>query len=452
MGTVPTGYMERVLRKMYLQWLAGLPAHQDDLVGYVKEFETESKLIIAELGGHAASLGALADFPVPKLLELSPVAGVVYDQMKQSAIQAGIQAGLQATDVARQMLHAGLDKSFNRLNRLARTETVSAYWKNQWDSTADLPMIVMVWSSEESKRTCDYCRSRDGLVVEDSSIRDHPQGRCTLIPTLRSQVKYKGTLEPDGSVTMDPRWDPAHPDTKTKTPAITLDQVSSSIPNVIAPAHKPAELHIRPTPKVAKLPQLKVAPKDLTESVARGAANPKNRRWGSVNNYHPRMAPGVQLDDYSINCTRVAATTEMRRRGFDVVAGPAARDADKSDDWITKNWYDPKTNRSRKMKPVANANVLMKQLEAAPEGARFFVVGPWKTGSAHIWNAEKVDGKVVFIEGQGFNSGGQEVTQKYLDTLEFEKWKKFRGGLYTVRWMRIDDQLPTDLVVRAFEK
>lgn len=451
MGTVPTGQMERELRKAYLQWLAGVGRHQDDLQSYVSQFEATSRSIITRFGGHAASLGALADFPVPKLLELSPVANVVYDQMKQSAIQAGIQAGLQATDVARQMLHAGLDKSFNRLNRLARTETVSAYWQNQWKSTEDLPMIVMVWGSEESKRTCDYCRSRDGLVVEDSSIRDHPQGRCTLIPTLRSQVKYKGTLEPDGSVTMDPRWDPAHPDTKTKPPVFDTPP-NKSIPNVIAPAHKPAELRIRPTPKVAKLPQLPAVPKDLTESVARGAANPKNRRWGSVNNYHPRMAPGVQLDDYSINCTRVAATTEMRRRGFDVAAAPAAKDVDKSDDWITKNWYDPVTNRSRKMKPVANANVLMRQLEAAPEGARFFVVGPWKTGSAHIWNAEKVNGKVVFIEGQGFNSAGQEVTQKYLDTLEFEKWKKFRGGIYTVRWMRVDDQLPTDLVTRAFDK
>lgn len=206
MGTVPTDKLERELRKLYLVWLAGLPRHMDDTSAYIDKFKRDSTLLIARLGGQAASLGALADFPVPKLLELSPVAGVVYDQMKQSAIQAGIAAGLQATDIARQMLNAGLDKGFRRLNRLARTETVSAYWKNQWDSVADLPDIVMVWGSETSKRTCDYCLSRDGLVVEDPNIRDHPNGRCTLIPTLRSAVKYKGTLQPDGSVDMDPRW------------------------------------------------------------------------------------------------------------------------------------------------------------------------------------------------------------------------------------------------------
>lgn len=206
MGTVPTGRMERELRKLYLQWLAGMPSNEADLPAYINIFQAKSTGLIARLGGQVASLGALGDFPVPKLLELSPVAGVVYDQMKQAAIQAGIAAGLNSRDIARQILNAGLGKSYRRLERLARTETVSAYWKNQWDSTADLPLIVMVWGSESSKRTCDYCLSRDGLVVEDKNIRDHPNGRCTLIPTLRSLVNYKGTLQPDGSITQDPRW------------------------------------------------------------------------------------------------------------------------------------------------------------------------------------------------------------------------------------------------------
>lgn len=168
------------------------------------------------MGGQAASLGALAGFPVPKTLELSPFLGKVYDDMQQAAISASITAGLNSRDAARQMLNAGLGKSYRKLERLARTETVSAYWKNQWDSTADLPLLVMVWGSEESKRTCDYCLSREGLVVEDSAIRDHPNGRCTLIPTLRSRVAYKGTLQPDGSITMDPRW----ADLKVKGPRL----------------------------------------------------------------------------------------------------------------------------------------------------------------------------------------------------------------------------------------
>lgn len=206
MGTVPTGRLERELRALYLRWLFGLSRNQGDLETYLAKFEADSRALIKRLGGRTAALGALADFPAPKTLELSPVAGVVYDQMKQAAISASITSGLQATDAARQMMRAGLDKSFRRLNRLARTETVSAYWKNTWDSVSDLPTIVLVWGAESSKRTCDYCLQRDGLVVEDPNIRDHPNGRCTLIPTPRSRVAYKGTLQADGSITFDDKW------------------------------------------------------------------------------------------------------------------------------------------------------------------------------------------------------------------------------------------------------
>ena len=206
MGTVPTGKLERELRKLYLNWVMGLPRHDGDILEYIDKFRRDSETLIARMGGQVARLGVyLADFPAPRELTLSPVAGVIYDQMKQAAISAGIMSGLNATDMARIMLRAGLDSNFKRLNRLARTETVSAYWKNQWDSTRGLD-LVMVWSSETSARTCDYCKERDGLVVEDPNIRDHPNGRCTLVPMSPHRVEYKGTLRPDGTVYMDPAW------------------------------------------------------------------------------------------------------------------------------------------------------------------------------------------------------------------------------------------------------
>jgi hypothetical protein len=244
-GTVPTGKLERELRQLYLMWLKDLDK-TTDVPAYLAQFELSSRRLIAREGGRVASLGALVDFPTPKTLELSPKAGVIYDDMHQAAISASITAGLNSTDAARQMMHAGMNKNFNKLNRLARTETVSAYWKNQWDSVADLPLIVMLWGSESSKKTCDYCLSRDGLVVEDGNIRDHPNGRCTLIPTLRSQVKYKGTLQPDGSVTMDPRWTGKKETVKASSTPVTqaqLDPTSTkknpAAPSVAEPVHRP---------------------------------------------------------------------------------------------------------------------------------------------------------------------------------------------------------------------
>jgi hypothetical protein len=260
---VPTNQMERELRKLYLRWLVGVPSHPNT-AEYLGVFEAQSRKLITKLGGQAASLGAYADFPVPKTLELSPRAGVVYDEMRQAAISASITAGLNSKDAARAMLNAGLDKGYRKLERLARTETVSAYWKNQWDSTADLPLIVMLWGSEESKRTCDYCLSRDGLVVEDGNIRDHPNGRCTLIPTLRTRVNYKGTLQPDGSVTMDPKWS----DQKVKgakaqasagpTTAEQRDPLSGkSNPAAPSQAQSTQSVAPKPTPPVPNLPEEK---------------------------------------------------------------------------------------------------------------------------------------------------------------------------------------------------
>lgn len=197
--------MERELRRLYMQWISRLPQHRGDLEAYTDKFRRDSLALIERMGGRVARLGALADFPAPRELDLSPHVGTIYDDLKQAAIKAGITTGLNPTDVARALMRAGVDSSFNRLNRLARTETVSAYWKNQWDSAEGLD-LVMLWGSESGPRTCDYCTERDGLVVEDPNIRDHPNGRCTLLPTHPSQVRYRGTLRPDGSIYQDPNW------------------------------------------------------------------------------------------------------------------------------------------------------------------------------------------------------------------------------------------------------
>lgn len=210
MATVPTGRMERELRKLYLRWVRNVPREMDNIKGYIEVFERQSAEIIKKFGGRAASMGAILGFPAPKVLPLSPVANVIYDEMKQAAVQASLASGMSSKEVARAMLNAGLDKSYRRLERFARTETTNAYWKNQWKSTDGLD-LVMLWSVEESDRTCDLCISKDGLVVEDEEIRDHPNGRCTLIPTRREAVDYIGTLTADGGVAYDDKWDNPRP-------------------------------------------------------------------------------------------------------------------------------------------------------------------------------------------------------------------------------------------------
>lgn len=208
MPTIPTGELERELRKLYLSWVKNLSYDSADIAGAIAEFQRQADDLIERMGGDVARLGvALADFPAPKLLELSPHVGTIYKDMEQAAIQAGIAAGLNSREVARAMFRAGMDKAFRRLERLARTEVVRAYWKNAWDSIAGLPDLVMVWGAEDGPRTCAWCKERDGMVMESSALRDHPNGRCTPIPTLRSLVEYKGSVREDGSLYWNPAWD-----------------------------------------------------------------------------------------------------------------------------------------------------------------------------------------------------------------------------------------------------
>lgn len=240
--------MERELRALYLRWLRGLSYESSNVMDKVDFFERQSTELIERMGGRTAMLGALADFPAPKRLDLSPHVGTIYSDMKQAAIQAGMIAGMQSTDVARAMFNAGMDKSFNRLNRLARTETVSAYWKNAWGSISDLPALVMVWGSEDGPRTCAWCRERDGMVMDSSDLRDHPNGRCTPIPTLRSQVEYRGSVSRDGSMYFDADWNKAtrvpqqQAPLRTETPAAKRASIlpETSVLGNVKPMNSPA--------------------------------------------------------------------------------------------------------------------------------------------------------------------------------------------------------------------
>lgn len=205
MPTIPTGKMERELRRLYMQWVQQLPNHEQDLHNYVAKFQDKSMDLIEKMGGNVARLGALAGFPAPRRLDLSPHIGTIYSDMELAAIQAQIGLGLNPRDTARALTRAGVDKSYRRLERLARTETVSAYWKNAWDSSEGLG-LVMVWGAERGPRTCQWCLERDGLVMDSPDLRDHPNGRCTPLPTHPSQVDYRGSVRADGQIYQDPAW------------------------------------------------------------------------------------------------------------------------------------------------------------------------------------------------------------------------------------------------------
>ena len=190
MGTVPTSSLEKELRSLYLRWVSGLPRNEDRLTDYIDEFRRDSTNLINRRGGQIARLGVSQGFPAPKYLQLNDAIDRVITGMQQAAVQAGIATGLNARDISKAMLKAGFEGSYNELERLARTEVVHAYWANQWHEAEDLG-LVMLWGAEKGPRTCPWCIAKDGLMVEDPNIRDHPNGRCTLIPTLPSRIPLR---------------------------------------------------------------------------------------------------------------------------------------------------------------------------------------------------------------------------------------------------------------------
>jgi hypothetical protein len=117
--------------------------------------------------------------------------------------------------------------------------------------------------------------------------------------------------------------------------------------------------------------------------------------------------PGNGLDDlYGVNCTYVVAAAEMRARGLDVIARPldlsqSAGGGGRSLVQVRTEWRSTLNPGAEFVYYKGGRRGLDKGLiEDWPDGARGFVNIEWRGGGAHIFNVGKVDGKVVYYDGQ----------------------------------------------------
>jgi hypothetical protein len=145
-----------------------------------------------------------------------------------------------------------------------------------------------------------------------------------------------------------------------------------------------------------------------------------------------------EVQDADINCTFVAASYELRRRGFDVIARPRPHadplrrrgiDVD-----IAHRWRTP-AGGTRSFATSSKASLLDDLDRSTPEGGRGFIVNEWTGGGAHIFNYEKVNGEIVFIEGQTGADAGDKTPIEYLS--------RFKRGR-PVWHMRVDDLEPSE--------
>ena len=191
MSGASTARLERKLRALYLRWVRSLPGSADPAVS-LQGFLKQAWSTILRYGGVTAFGGTAAGFPEPTDMPLDATWKHVVDAFTEAVLRGGWAVGVHSREIARRLRDAGIDRAYHKLERFARTETVWAHWQRQWADAEGLDDIVMVWGAERGPRTCPWCLAKDGLVVKDKTIRDHPNGRCTLIPTLKNKVPLRG--------------------------------------------------------------------------------------------------------------------------------------------------------------------------------------------------------------------------------------------------------------------
>lgn len=172
-----------------------------------------------------------------------------------------------------------------------------------------------------------------------------------------------------------------------------------------------------------------------TGSTPSGFAPPKSWKIKSGNsdiindlkNCNPHFNEGKA---YQINCQKCVPTYEMRRRGYDVEAFPTYSDAD-----IVKNRWDKvfKNAQIEQTKGDPKAEITKALLDYG-DGARIQVYIKYAhRNDAHTFIAENYNGRIYFIDPQGFTNA-----ENYFDPTLIDINKTL--------YFRIDNLEPTDLI------
>ena len=126
-----------------------------------------------------------------------------------------------------------------------------------------------------------------------------------------------------------------------------------------------------------------------------------------------------------LNCVRCSIAYESRRRGYEAAAikdgysptreemepmrSPLPANADRTNAGLataisfqtTDGRYRPLWRAVKKTRGKSwNQSTIHQMNRAVPEGARGVASADWKDGGGHMWNWEKVNGKIVFYDAQ----------------------------------------------------
>ena len=122
--------------------------------------------------------------------------------------------------------------------------------------------------------------------------------------------------------------------------------------------------------------------------------------------------------NYKRNCPNVALAYELRRQGYDVQAKPAPIGMTTPEILKTYNLKqsDVSISQLNSKNSKINNQRLMDYFDGLPNNARGAVVVEWeKIHSGHIFNYEKTNGRIIFVDAQSGKTGeftGLNYTKK----------------------------------------
>lgn len=172
----------------------------------------------------------------------------------------------------------------------------------------------------------------------------------------------------------------------------------------------------------------------------------QHTRQDDIANANPNFEKGLE---YQVNCQRCVPTYLARRRGYDVVARPAVLDEhglDKEDEF-KNHWteiyggahFSDFTDCGA---PTRNAQLrnVERFMRSCGDNATAVVYIQWESGSAHVFVADRVDGKTTYCDPQS----GRQSCKSYFQFAKTEE--------SAVAVLRIDDRdMPEGLLKECCE-
>ena len=341
----------------------------------------------------------------------------------QSEISRGIANNYSFSDIARNLSNISRAGMYNAY-RIARTEGHRIQNQSAMDAVnkakekgAD---VVKQWDSTLDKKTRPHHVQLDGQIKEVEEPFE-VAGRKAMCPGgfgiasedihCRCQVLQRARWAIDDE-SENTKWDNEnkefikidsknYQDFKKKYQDVLTNNVKNDIK------------------KVNSLNEFKLIQGEHTREADMKATNPK-------------FSTGKK--EYTHNCQRCVSTYEARRRGYDVTAKPRIFDGTDTLPYMThqKGWAavykDYELVKCSSNTGVNTGKKVIEQMEKWGNGSRAIVRVQWKSGGGHVFIAEQVDGKTIFIDPQTnkndvewyFNSAKKTETYVMrIDNLEF---------------------------------